>query len=558
MSLRRRALGAARAGGRTVDWLLERPRWVLGALVAAQIAATIALGLDVEHNGWVWFQGGDQIVNTTTGWLAGQRILPPTEVSYVWPLLQTPITWITGPTFLQAMPLIVVFQVLVLGPIALYCVYGIASYIGGRLLGYWAALLWVVAPFAAIPLFVERYHEKWTEQFLPQGLGLTAMPDYPSMVLVLAAALLVVRSLADARVWDVALAGLLAGAAGGLKPPNYLFVVGAVLAYLVARRWSGSLVFVVALIPSILVVAFWKDRGLGYIPAFALDETRVALGPNIPWLHSDRYVQLDWKHWREQMDALREFFWSARLAQWAPLAGLLAVVRVHRTPVAALLAGWLGAFILVKGFSDRASIEGNTFWRLLMPAWPAYLLLVASIPLLLPRLAPSLGGRLKPPTSSRISPTWVGVAIVVTLIVPALATAAASQIQPPSPPALVQDLGSSTILTPVDTGIHLEVRPAGSSNVLHWTVDGSWHAKVFYRVYRKDGGGSDLLCSTAANVAWDCYVKGETIATTRERTYVDPSPPANATYRIGVGTNWANDPEQGDVFALSPAVSVAR
>ena len=29
----------------------------------------------------------------------------PREVSYVWPLVQTPITWITGPTFLQAMPL---------------------------------------------------------------------------------------------------------------------------------------------------------------------------------------------------------------------------------------------------------------------------------------------------------------------------------------------------------------------------------------------------------------------------------------------------------------------
>jgi hypothetical protein len=558
MSVRGRALGAARTGGRTVDWLLERPRWVLGALVAAQIVATIVLGLDVEHNGWVWFQGGDQIVNTTTGWLAGQRILPPTEVSYVWPLLQTPITWITGPTFLQAMPPIVVFQVLVLGPLALYCVYGIASYIGGRLLGYWAALLWVVAPFVAIPLFVDRYHEKWTEQFLPQALGLTAMPDFPSMVLVLAAALLVVRSLADARLWDVALAGLVAGTAGALKPPNYLFVVGAVLAYLVARRLRGSIVFLAALAPSIVVVAFWKDRGLGYIPATSLEETRVALGSGLPRLNYERYVQLDWAHWREQMDSLREFFWSARIAQWAPFAGLLAVVRVHRTPVAALLGGWLGAFILVKGFDDRADIQANTFWRLLMPAWPAYLLLFASIPLLVPRLAPSLGRRALPPASSRISPRWVAAGAFVTLVVPALATAASSQIQPPSPPAVVQDLGSSTILTPVDPAIHLEVHPVGAANVLRWSAGSSWHANVFYRVYRKDGGGDDLLCSTAANVAWDCFVKSQPIATTRARTYVDPSPAANATYRIGVGTNWADDPEQGDVFALSPAVSVAR
>jgi hypothetical protein len=558
VSVRASALAAARTCGRTIDFLLERPREVLGVLVAVQILATVALGLDVEHNGWVWFQGGDQIVNTTTGWLAGQRILPPTEVSYVWPLFQTPLTWITGPTFLQAMPIIVAFQVLVLGPIALLSVYGIASHIGGRLLGYWAALLWVAAPFVAIPLFVERYHEKWTEQFLPQGLGLTAMPDYPSMVLVLAAAFLVVRSLSDARIWDVALAGLVAGTAGALKPPNYLFVVGAVAAYLVARRFRGSLFFLAALAPSIAVVAFWKDRGLGYLPAVSLEETRMALGTGLPHLNSDRYIQLDFHNWLEQMDALREFFWSARLAQWAPLAGLLAVLRVRRAPIAALLAGWLGAFIVVKGFSDRASIEGNTFWRLLMPAWPAYLLLVASIPLLVPRLASSLGPRSDPPQSSRISPRWVAITAVLTLVVPAAATAASSQIRPPSPPALVQDLGSSAILTPVDTGIQLEVQPVGRSNVLRWTVDGSWRADVFYRVYRKDGGGDDLLCSTAANAAWDCYVKGDPIATTRARAYVDPSPPAKATYRVGVGTNWANDPAQGDVFALSPAVQVSR
>jgi hypothetical protein len=553
------AIAAARWGGRTIDVLLERPRAVLGVLAGAQIASTIVLGQVVEHNGWVWFQGGDQIVNTTTGWLAGQRILPPTEISYVWPLVQTPLTWITGPTFLQAMPTIVVLQVLVLGPVALGCVYAIASHIGGRLLGYWAALLWVVAPFAVIPLFVDRYHEKWTEQFLPQALGLTAMPDFPSMVLVLVAALLVVRSLRDAGWTDAVLAGLVAGTAGGLKPPNYLFVVGAALAYLVARRWRGGALFLVALAPSLLVVAFWKDRGLGYIPALSLEETRLAAGIDLPGRDQfNRYVELDWDHWRAQMDQLREFFWSARLAQWAPFAGLLAVLRVHRSPIAALLAGWLGAFILVKGFSDRADIQENTFWRLLMPAWPAYLLLFASIPLLVPGVAARLGQRLSPPTHARIAPRWIVLTAVVTLVVPALATAASSQLEPPSPPALVQDLVTSTILTPVDSGIRLEVAPEGAGSTLRWSSDASWRADVFYRIYRSDGTGADTFCATAANVAWNCYLKSRPIGTTRDETFVDPSPPPSATYRIGVGTNWADDPEEGDVFALSPAVEVSR
>ena len=71
-----------------------------------------------------------------------------------------PITWITGPTFVQALPPSSSIQVLVLGPLALSACTTSRRRIGGRLLGYWAALLWAIAPFVAIPLFVERYHEK--------------------------------------------------------------------------------------------------------------------------------------------------------------------------------------------------------------------------------------------------------------------------------------------------------------------------------------------------------------------------------------------------------------
>jgi hypothetical protein len=124
-------VAAARSAGRTLDSLLERPRTVLATLAAVQIAATVALAARVEHNGWVYFQGGDQIWFSTTGWLLGRLQLAPTQASYMWPLVQTPITWVTGSTYLQALPVLVVLNVLVLGPIALCCLYGIASRIGG-------------------------------------------------------------------------------------------------------------------------------------------------------------------------------------------------------------------------------------------------------------------------------------------------------------------------------------------------------------------------------------------------------------------------------------------
>jgi hypothetical protein len=561
VSVRRRAAAAARLGGRTIDHLLARPRAVLGTLIVGQIAAVVVLALSIAHNSWVWFQGGDQIWITTTGWLLGRRDLPPTELGYLWPAVEAPITWATGPTYAQALPALVIAQVLVLGPIALLCVYGIAARIGGRLLGYWASLLWVIAPFAAIPLFVDRYHEKWTEQFLPQALGLTAMSDFPSMVLVLAAALFVTRSLAPGRVPDAVLAGVLIGAGAALKPANLLVAGGAVLAYLVARRWREGIACGIAIAPALLVLLLWKVRGLGGVPILALEHTRLAsgAGPVAIDVNLGRYFDLNFDHFREQLDGFREFFWSERLVEWAPIAGLLAVLRVRRGAIAGLLGGWLAAFLVVKGFSERATIESGSFWRLLMPAWPAYLLLFAAIPLLVPTLARRLGSRVAPTTSESASTRWIVVAAVATVLVPGVAIAASSPLsrQQAQDRTVVQDFPSGNILTPVDTGVRLDVQRDSSARKLTWTSGGPWRAKVFYRVYRYDGPGEDTKCFLSSGVAWYCILYGEPIATTRGLSFVDPNAPATATYRIGVGTNWIDDPNAGDVFAFSLPMEVS-
>ena len=545
-------VAVARGAARGADFLLERPRAVLGTLIGFQIAAVVVLALLVDHNGWVYFQGGDQIWITSEAWLLGHLELPPTELGYLWSLVLVPIMWVTGPTYVNAMPAIIVLNVLVLGPAAVVCCYGIASRIGGRLLGYWAALLWVVAPFAAIPLFVDRYQERWSENFLPQALGLTALSDLPSMVLVLAAALFVVRSLDGDRIEDAVLAGLLVGAAGGMKPPNLLFAVGVVLAYPLARRWREGLAFAVALVPSLLILAFWKYRGLGELPILAPDHVRLAMGSGIGALDLDldRYLELDVEHWKGQMNELREFFWSARLVQWAPFAGLVAVLRVRRVAIAALLVGWLGAFLVVKGFSTRASIEANTFWRLLMPAWPAYLLLLASIPLLVPTLARRLGDRLRPLPAEPVSRRWLVLAAVLTVALPATAIAASSPVDGPERAVFRDDIGNY-VLTSIDDDVQLEVHSVGSGNQLTWTPGGPWRAEVFYRIYRLNAA-TDIECEHSDGAtAQYCYVRSTPIATTRETTFVDTAPPpGDVTYRIGVGTNWVDDDQMGDVFTF--------
>jgi hypothetical protein len=134
-----------------------------------------------------------------------------------------------------------------------------------------------------------------------------------------------------------------------------------------------------------------------------------------------------------------------------------------------------------------------------------------------------------------------------------VAIAASEPIQRPTP-EVVQDFPGSNILTPVDESIEVTVAREGETNRITWVDDTDWRANVFYRVYRYDGTGEDLGCLISGGTAWYCAVKGEPVGTTRDTSFVDSSAPARATYRIGVGTNWIDDPEAGDVFVFSPPV----
>jgi hypothetical protein len=452
------------------------------------------------------------------------------------------------------LPLVIGLNVLVLGPLAVVSIYSLAARMGGRLLAAWAAVLWVITPYACIPLFVDRYHERYVDQVLPQSLGLSALADYPSMVALVACAALAARALERRSSSDAALAGLVLGFAIATKAPNVLFALGAVPAFAIARRWREGFVLALAALPAVVTLALWKSRGLGEIPLFGLGETREAAGLQAPaaGINFGDYLRLDWQHWQQQMDQLREFFWSPRLAQWAPVAGLLAVAR--RTPaLAALLGGWLAAFLVVKGFAVEASIETGSFFRLLMPAWPAYLLLLAAIPLLVPTLARRLAWRARPTPAGIARRRTVAAAAAGLAALPLLAVAVARPAAAQDASlAVIQEVGGNILLTVVDDEITVAARADGASQVLTWRAP-DYGASVFYRVYRTDNPRGDTRCESSGGSA-RCFLVGAVVATTRAPRYVDGSPPAGAIYRIGVAANYKDDPEGGDVFALSPPV----
>ncbi len=564
--------GAAPGGhaseGPAVPWFRREPGAVLLPLVVAQWLAIGIFALLVQRNGWLFYQGGDETWFYTSGWILAHGAVPETLVGYAWAMLQAPVAALAGPNLLAGLPAIVLFQFLVLVPLGVLLVYGIAARIGGRLVGYGAAGLWIVLPYLAEPLFVDRYHERYVEQVLPQVLGLTALGDFPSMIAVLASAFFLVRVLDSPAAADAVACGLCAGIAIGIKPANGLFLLAPVAALTVRRRWRELAGFGVALLPALITLALWKQKGSG-ITLLAHESIRLAAGAGAndygPPTFIERvrdYVPLDADQLNQQFLGFREYFWSARLLEFGAVAGAIAAVR-RSVAHAVFLACWLGAFFVVKGSSPSVNVETGSFWRLLMPAFPAYFLLLASIPLLLP----VVGGQLRERSPVAHKPlAWrrpgVLAPVAVVFALPLLLLA----VLPPAEDPRAAKVPLRSLYLPLDESFRATVRPVEGGVQLEWPLYTGSHADTFYVVYRSpleytfEATGQrvreGLMCTNPATGATKCSLEMDEIGRGRNPEFFDRVPPGTWTYRIAVSANWLDDPEGGDAFVVSAPLNV--
>ena len=428
-------------------------------LIVVQIAATIVLALVGRPQRLGLLPGRRPDLVLDDGWLLGQLELPPTELGYRWSFLLTPITWITGPTFVAgAARRSSLLQVLVLGPIALLLrLRASRSRIGGRLLGYWASL----------PLGARAVRgDPALRRPLPRALGRAvpaagARADGDGGLPVDGARARLRGSSSSARSTHGRLPDAVAR---GTPPRRGRGRQAAEPAHGRRRRRSrtSSRAAGERASPSARRSSrrssssrSGRSEGSGASPRSRLEEARLAVGARRRLsVDLDRYLELDFDHWRNQMDQLREFFWSARVAQWAPIAGLIAVIRVRRGAIAALLAGWLAAFLRREGLLATGDIEADTFWRLLMPAWPAYLLLSPRSRCSCRRSRGGSESACAHPRRRPVARRWIVVVAVLTVLVPAAAIAVSSPLEDRRS-ALTQDDAGNVILTPVDESVDL-------------------------------------------------------------------------------------------------------
>jgi hypothetical protein len=523
-----------------------RPLYVLAPLVALQWLAVLALALTVRHNGWLYYAGGDQLWHYTGAYLLAHGHLPPAYVGYGWSVLLLPLAAVAGPNLVSALPGMVLFNTVVLLPVALLCMYGIGARLAGRIFGYFAALLWVFVPYLGIVFVQVGYHQKYTELTLPQVVGLTSVPDFPSMVALIVSAYLCLRALDSAR-WEVGvLAGLAAGYSIAMKPSNALFLVAPGL-LLVVERWRSLLPFAAGLAPSLLTLALWKYRGLGELAAAPPQPQRLASGPGLlRRIHGPKLNS--WDHLHQVLLGFREHFWISRVIEWLPLAGLVALLARSRRGL--LLVGtWFVAYLLVKGTYIPASIDDASFFRIMLPAFPAYILLGASVVLLVP------GARARPaPVQPDLPGRRLTVAVVAAFVVFALLPLGVVAAVPRLHDQGSLALRSPNTLIPVDG--HVQASVSGGAVHLSWHGLKPGTSRVFFHVLRAKPA-QEVGCAGRLNGSADnCVLFAPSIATTRGASFTDHPGPGPWTYRIGVAANWLNDPKLGDIYTVTKPAEV--
>jgi hypothetical protein len=216
--------------------------------------------------------------------------------------------------------------------------------------------------------------------------------------------------------------------------------------------------------------------------------------------------------------------------------------------VAGLLATWFGAFLVVKGTTPLSTVSSGSFFRFLMPGYPAYFLLAVATLLLVPTAGRRLAQRWPELPARTLDRRLVAGLVVALAALPLLVVAVVRPLDSPDRAVIVDE-----ILTPVDEEIAVAVRAEGEARVVSWTHPPAGSSDVFYRVYRTGFRGADLECRDYEGAS-ECRLQMLLLGTTREPRWRDGSPPIGSLYRIGVAANSRDDPTAGDVATLSPPI----
>jgi hypothetical protein len=549
----------------------ERRRWwIVGVCVVGEWLFVGREALYASaHNGWIYQHGDDGPWYWTSAWTLTSLHVPTTAVGFGWPYLLTPLAAIFGPDMANGLPAIIALNVVILAPAAVIGMYLLGERIAGRLFGLWTCVLWVVLPGIALLMYRPKTRPSVIDSFLPTATGLNALSDFPSMVCAIFGAYLLFRALDRNDVMDGALCGLVLGFLVLLKPANGPLVVAGAIVLLVALRLRALAAAIVAIVPAIVALTVWKRTGsgsVGILPA----RVGGGGGPHAPGapapsqpghiaqlyhraMHGfHQYVNFDWHHLDANVHDLREVFWSLRLLEFLLVAGAVALILRSRSK-GLLVVLWFVGYAVVKATNIDASVQSTSVYRYLLPAWPAWVLLVAGIVLLWPG-GVSARARQRSDDDTRseaLDPLPRALVIGAALVLAAGPLALGVAASPIAAKTVAQQDFTGAPVAVVD--FHLIAKRVDPTTVtLTWRSVKTGRAVYDYRVFKDSGGG----CATLGQGAPVCRFSSAAIGGTTALTFTDPSAQGRLVYRVALAAGWSTEQTNSNILLLSKPVSV--
>jgi hypothetical protein len=530
-----------------LTWLRTARPWpILFAFAAVQVALAMWFSFGTPHNGWVWYSGGDSTEYWTEQWSIAHGFIPQAVIGPGLPIYYAWVPLVAGPTLLQGLPVIVLFQAVVLVPLALILFWLVADQLFGRIYAWAAALLWVAGPFLLIHGFTHNYRPAFEQNFLvPHWFGFTNMADLPSLVAVLASSWLLLRAVDRRSPTDAALSGLMWGLALLLKPSNGFFVLPVIVLVAATRQWRQAAYFAAAVVPAIVALFLWKLRGLGTVPitSSSYQHVRLAAGfdPTLA-VGTSKYGGFDWHHLQDELIQLREFFWSLRFLEFLLFAGAFGVIRRRPAPGLFVVA-WFAAYGLIKGSNTEATFDTTSWFRLSEPGLPAYILLAIGVVFCIPVLGRGVA-RSAAPAVERLDRRRVAIAAALVGVIPVLVMLVA---QPASSMRIARD-NHAVNEAPLSDAFHLRAQVVGKKVRLAWDAPKHNSTTPLYQVYYSGAGDGCVKPERGAN---ECELKMDRFAPV-STTSTRVSHHRHAIwYRVGMVASYKLSSGGGDLMLLS-------
>jgi hypothetical protein len=485
------AASTIKAWATRVAAFLERRRWwVVAVCIVGQWAFLWReVNGRIPHNHWLFAHGDDGPWYWTTAWAQSSLHVPITAIGPGWPYILTPLAAIFGPDMANGLPWVIALNVLVLAPASVVGMYLVGERIAGRVFGAWTAVLWTLMPALGLQVYNDA-HRRALVDFLSTGMGLNALSDYPSMVCAIFCAYLILRALDTGTLRDGLLAGILLGFLVLLKPANGPLLVPALAVLAVTFRFRALAGTLAAMAPAALALIVWKRIGTGTLPVLSpRGRGGGGGGATAVVSNSHKYVNINFHHLAQNAKALSEVVWSFRVLEFLLVAGVVGLIGRGRWK-GAFVAGWFVSFGLIKGTVSYANVYDTSVYRFLLPAWPAWTLIVAGVVFCWP------AGEAERPrrrdddrARARVARAadWrllAGVAVVLALV-PLVVVVADS---PAARGAIVQQNYVGAPVGAVDFG--LQAHRIGPHTVrLEWNSRRSARAVTTYAIFKAKGDG---------------------------------------------------------------------